>query len=115
MTIPEMNLDTLTVSIKDNAALYSAYMTFVINGGLFISTSYDYKMGQEISLSLSLMNEVSYLIAGKIIWTTPPHSGNYKPNGIGIQFINPESLIAKNKIESYLSDTLKSDKPTYPM
>ncbi len=115
MTVPELDLETLTISIKDKSALYSAYMKFVINGGLFISTGHDYKIGQEISFSLNLMDETFYPIVGRIIWKTPPHSGSFKPNGIGIQFINPESLLAKNKIESYLSDLSKSDKPTYTM
>jgi type IV pilus assembly protein PilZ len=91
-------------------------MRFVINGGLFISTSTDYEMGEKLSLEIILMNEnYSHLITGKVIWKTPPHSGSNKPNGIGVQFINPDGLIVKNKIEAYLTDLSKSDKSTYTL
>ncbi len=109
-------MDTITVLINDKSALYSAYMRFVINGGLFISTSDDYEMGENVSLSLTLMDESSsHEVRGKVIWKTPPHSGSNKPNGIGVQFVNPESLIVKNKIEAYLADYSKSDKSTYTL
>ena len=109
-------METITVLLNDKSALYSAYMRFVINGGLFISTSEDYEMGEKVSLSLNLMNENScHALTGKVIWKTPPNSGSNKPNGIGVQFINPEGLLVKNKIEAYLADLSKSDKSTYTL
>ena len=43
----------LTLTITDRSALYSAYMPFVINGGLFIPTTRDYEMWQEVFLLLN--------------------------------------------------------------
>jgi type IV pilus assembly protein PilZ len=106
----------LTVSIKDKSALYAAYMPFIINGGLFIPTNRDYEMGQEVFLLLNLMEESERLpIAGKIIWKTPPRSGSYKSSGIGIQFSDQDGGIARNKIETYLTGALASDRSTYTM
>ena len=38
----------LTITIKDKSTLYATYMSFVVNGGLFIPTNRDYEIGQEI-------------------------------------------------------------------
>ena len=38
----------LSLSIKDKAVLYAAYMPFVKNGGLFIPTKKDYALGDEV-------------------------------------------------------------------
>lgn len=38
----------LSLSIKDKAALYAAYMPFVKNGGLFIPTKKRYRLGDEV-------------------------------------------------------------------
>ena len=36
----------LTLTIKDKSALYLAYMPFVTNGGLFIPTNSNYRLGR---------------------------------------------------------------------
>jgi type IV pilus assembly protein PilZ len=91
-------------------------MSFVVNGGLFIPTDRDYEIGQEIFLLLNLMEEPDRLpIVGKIIWKTPPRSGNYKSNGIGVQFTDQNGIIVRNKIETYLAGAIASDRPTYTM
>ena len=38
----------LSLTIKDKAVLYAAYMPFVKNGGMFIPTSKSYKLGDEV-------------------------------------------------------------------
>ncbi len=106
----------LTLTITDRSALYSAYMPFVINGGLFIPTTRDYEMGQEVFLLLNLMEETERLpIIGKIIWITPPHAGSYRPGGIGVQFSDQDGGLARNKIETYLAGALASDRTTHTM
>jgi type IV pilus assembly protein PilZ len=106
----------LALSIKDKSALYAAYMPFVANGGLFIPTNRDYEMGQEVFMLLNLMEETERLpIAGKVIWKTPPRSGSYRASGIGVQFSDQDSGIARNKIETYLAGALESDRSTHTM
>jgi type IV pilus assembly protein PilZ len=106
----------LTLTIKDKSALYAAYMPFIINGGLFIPTTRDYEMGQEVFLLLNLMDETERLpIIGKIIWITPPRSGSYRPGGIGVQFSDQDGGLARNKIENHLAGALTSDRSTHTM
>ena len=106
----------LSLSIKDKNALYAAYMPFITNGGLFIPTNRDYKMGQEVFMLLNLMEETERLpIAGKIIWKTPPGSEGYRTTGIGVQFSDHDGGTARNKIENYLAGALESDRATHTM
>jgi len=108
--------NTLSLSITDKNDLYTAYMPFVINGGLFISSNLAYEMGQEVSILLTLMTESKPLaISGKVIWTTPPRSDSYRPSGIGIQFCNNDNGNVRDKIETYLAGALMSDRSTFTM
>jgi len=106
----------LSLSITDKNDLYAAYMPFVINGGLFIPSNFSYEMGEDVSVSLTLMNENKPLaITGKVIWTTPCRLDSFRLNGIGIQFSKNDSSNARNKIETYLTGTLMSDRSTLTM
>ncbi len=106
----------LSLSIKEKNALYNAYMPFIINGGLFIPTKREYKMGEEVFVLLSLMDETDRIpIAGKIIWKTPSGSEGYRSTGIGIQFSDQDKGTARNKIENYLAGALESDRATHTM
>lgn len=106
----------LSLSIKDKNALYSAYMPFVKNGGLFIPTKREYEMGEEVFMLLNLMEETERLpIAGKIIWKTPVGAEGYRATGIGVQFNDQDGGTARNKIETYLAGALESDRNTHTM
>lgn len=106
----------LSLSIKDKKALYSAYMPFVINGGLFIPTNRDYQMGQEVFMLLNLMEETERIpIAATVIWKTPTGSEGYRAVGIGVQFSNQDDGFARNKIETYLAGSLESERTTHTM
>ncbi len=105
----------LTLTIKDKAVLYAAYMPFVKNGGLFIPTAKNYHLGDEVFLLLNLMDEPDKIpVAGKVIWVTPKGAQGNRAAGIGVQF-NEEDETAKNKIETYLAGSLGSDRPTHSM
>ena len=47
----------LSLSIKEKAALYAAYMPYIKGGGLFIPTNKSYKLGDEVFMLLSLIEE----------------------------------------------------------
>ena len=47
----------LSLTIKDKAVLYSAYMPFLENGGLFVPTNKPYSIGDEVFMLLTLMDE----------------------------------------------------------
>ena len=108
----------LSLTIRDLAALYSAYMPFVENGGLFVPTQKQYQLGQEmfILLTLNIKNMRDTIpIAGKIIWISPPNCQGGKKAGIGIQFSDLDKGASKNKIETQLAGALQSDRPTHTM
>lgn len=106
----------LSLTIKDKAALYAAYMPFVKNGGLFIPTNKAYNLGEEVFMLLTLMDDKERLpVAGKIVWLTPPGAQGNKSTGIGVQFGPQDNGQTRTKIETYLAGALKSDRATHTM
>lgn len=105
----------LSLTIKDKAVLYAAYMPFVKHGGLFIPTDKEYKLGDEVFMLLNLMDEPEKIpVAGKVVWMTPKGAQGNRSAGIGVQF-NGEDDIAQQKIETYLAGSLGSERPTHTM
>jgi type IV pilus assembly protein PilZ len=106
----------LTLTIKDKSALYLAYMPFVKNGGLFIPTNSNYRLGDEVFMLLNLMGEEEKLpVAGRVIWVTPKGAQGKRTAGIGVQFSEQDRGATQKKIESYLAGALGGDKPTHTM
>jgi type IV pilus assembly protein PilZ len=106
----------LSLAIKEKAALYAAYMPYVKGGGLFIPTNKNFKMGEEVFMLLSLVDDpVKLKVVGKVIWVSPSPVNN-RPQGIGVQFSDKDGgAEVKNKIESILGGALKSNRPTHTM
>lgn len=106
----------LSLAIKEKAALYAAYMPFIKGGGLFIPTNKSFKIGDEVFMLLSLIEDPLKLkVVGHVIWITPVTQGN-RPQGIGVQFSGKDGgLEARNKIEALLGGALKSARPTHTM
>jgi type IV pilus assembly protein PilZ len=105
----------LSLTIKDKAVLYSAYMPFVKNGGLFVPTNKSYELGDEVFMLLTLMEEPEKIpIAGRVIWVTPRGAQGNRTAGIGVQF-SEQDAGANAKIEEYLAGLLASEKPTHTM
>ncbi len=106
----------LSLSIKDKSALYAAYMPFIKNGGLFIPTNKQYKLGDEVFMLLTLLDEKEKLpVAGTIVWITPTGSQGNRAAGVGVQFSEQNNGQAQKKIETYLAGALQSDRPTHTM
>ena len=106
----------LSLAIKEKAALYSAYMPFIKGGGLFIPTNKTYKLGEEVFMLLSLLDDPNKLkVVGTVAWITPVTQGG-RPQGIGVQFSEQDGGVeARNKIEALLGGALKSARPTHTM
>jgi type IV pilus assembly protein PilZ len=104
----------LSISIKEKAALYAAYMPFVAGGGLFVPTMRAANLGDDLYLILTLMDDPTKLaIPGKVVWITPAASTG-RQQGVGIQFSrNEASEQARVKIENYIGSALKSSRPTH--
>jgi type IV pilus assembly protein PilZ len=107
----------LSLAIKEKAALYAAYMPFLKNGGVFVPTNKPYKIGDEIYLILSLMDDsAKYPIAGKVAWITPASAANNKAQGVGVHFPADESgQKARLRIEEILGAALRSSRATHTL
>ncbi len=107
----------LSLAIKEKAALYSAYMPFLKNGGIFVPTNKSYRLGEEIYLILTLLDDPNkYPIAGKVAWITPAGAGNNKSQGIGVHFPLDESGVRiKSRVEELLGAAVKSSRATHTL
>ena len=106
---------TLSLTIKDRAVLYAAYMPFIQNGGLFVPTNKQYGLGDEVFILLSLMDEAEKIpITGQVVWITPKGAQGNRQAGIGVQF-SEQDFAAATKIEEHLGSALSSDRPTHTM
>lgn len=115
MKMPGGRSGILSLSIKDKAALYSAYMPFITNGGLFVATDKNYTLGEEIFLLLNIMDEPEKIpVAGKVVWITPQGAQGNRSAGIGVQFSDQDDT-ARRTIENHLAGSLQSDRPTHTM
>lgn len=115
-TVPMARPGVLSLVIKDKSALYAAYMPFVKGGGLFIPSNKPYKLGDEIFMLLTLMdNKEKIPVAGHVVWVTPAGAQGGRAAGVGIQFSEKDSGVARGKIEGLLAGQLQSDKPTHTM
>ena len=107
----------ISLNIKEKSILYAAYMPFVRGGGIFIPTARSYKLGDEIFMLISLMEDPNKLpVAGRVIWVTPPGCHGNRVQGVGVQFKDDESgAVAKSRIETLLSGQLQLNRPTHTL
>ena len=107
----------LSLNIREKSALYAAYMPHLKGGGLFIPTSKAYRLGDDVFMLLSLMEDAQKMpVAGKVVWITPAGAQGGKVQGIGVQFSADESgAQVKRKIENLLAAQLQSPNPTNTM
>ena len=105
----------LTLTIQDKSVLYGAYMSFLQNGGLFVPTTRPYRLGDEVFLLLTLMEEPEKLpIAGRVVWITPEGAQGNRQAGIGIEFSDDDAAVTA-KIENYLAGSLASERVTHTL
>ena len=104
----------IQLAIKEKAALYAAYIPLFTEGGVFIPSARDYKLGDDIYVLLTLPEDTQrYPVAGKVAWVTPPRASGNRTQGVGVRFPNDEkSRLLKIKIEEILGAHLASDRPT---
>jgi type IV pilus assembly protein PilZ len=104
----------IQLSIKEKAALYAAYIPLFSDGGIFIPSSRDYRLGDDVYVLLSLPDDPQrYPVAGKVAWVTPAKAQGGRTQGVGIRFpADEKSRLLKLKIEEILGANLGSDRPT---
>lgn len=104
----------IQLAIKEKAALYAAYIPSFTEGGVFIPTAREYKIGDDVYVLLTLPEDPQrYPVAGKVAWLTPARAAGGRTQGVGIRFPKDEKMTQlKLKIEEMLGANLASDRPT---
>ena len=99
---------------REKGALYAAYIPVFTDGGLFVPTTRDYRLGEDIYLLLSLPEDPQrYPVAGKVSWITPANASGGRTQGVGVRFPGDEKTrLLKLKIEEVLGTSISSSKPT---
>ena len=104
----------IQLAFKDKSALYAAYMSTFTEGGLFIPTVRDYRLGDFVYVLLTLPDDPQrYPVAGKVAWVTPAKASGGRVQGVGVLFPKDEKArVLKAKIEEVLSSYVSSDRST---
>jgi type IV pilus assembly protein PilZ len=99
---------------REKGALYAAYIPLLSDGGLFVPTAREYRLGEDIYLLLSLPDDPQrYPVAGKVAWITPSNASGGRTQGVGVRFPADEKTRGlKLKIEEILGTSISSAKPT---
>ena len=104
----------IQLAIKEKAALYAAYIPAFSEGGIFVPSAREHRLGDDVYVLLTLLDDPQrYPVSGKVAWITPARASGNRTQGVGIQFPKDEkSRQLKHKIEEILGTALASDKPT---
>jgi type IV pilus assembly protein PilZ len=99
---------------REKGALYAAYIPAFTDGGLFVPTTREYSLGDDIYLLLSLPEDPQrYPVAGRIAWITPANASGGRTQGVGVRFpADDKTRLLRVKIEQILGTNLSSSKPT---
>lgn len=104
----------VSLSITDRGALQAAYMSFVEGGGVFVPTTQQYNLGDEVFLLFGIMEESErFPLSGKVCWVTS--SGGNDTAGIGVQFTGEKAENVRRTIEDTLGGLINSERDTHTM
>lgn len=99
---------------KEKGALYAAYIPLFAEGGLFVPTPREYRLGDDIYLLLTLPDDPQrYPVAGRVAWITPSNASGGRTQGVGVRFpIDEKTRVLRVRIEEMLGTSIQSAKPT---
>ena len=111
---PAARPSVIQLVFRERGALYAAYMPMFAEGGIFVPTTRDYRLAEDIYLLLSLPDDPQrYPVAGKVGWITPANASGGRTQGVGVRFPNDEkSRALRARIEEALGTSISSVKPT---
>ena len=86
---------------REKGALYLAYISAFADGGLFVPSTREYRLGDDIYLLLTLPDDPQrYPVAGKVAWLTPANASGGRTQGVGVRFpAADKSRVLKLQIE----------------
>lgn len=107
-------LTRVPLVFDDKSALYAAFIPLFTEGGLFIATAQEHRLGDAFELAVSLPGEAApRVVSGKVAWITPAHAAGGRAQGVGVALAgDAESRLLKARIEEILGSALASARPT---
>ena len=116
LDVPKDSSGVFFVNVKDKEELYRLYMPYIVDGGIFVRTEKDYKLGDEVFLLVKLLDDPEkYPIAGRVVWITPSCAQGGRASGIGVQLVGTEGMEVRNKIDTYLAGMQADDRSSDTM
>jgi type IV pilus assembly protein PilZ len=99
---------------REKGALYAAYIPLFAEGGLFVPTPREYRIGEDVYLLLTLPDDPQrYPVAGKVAWITPSNASGGRTQGVGVRFpLDEKTRALRMRIEEMLGTAIQSSKPT---
>lgn len=107
-------MNIVKIPITSKQELVKSYIQQFKNGGLFIKGNFNYDLGAEVFLIITLpeTNE-NVAVNATVNWLSPETAVGY-PVGIGVQFNNDKAGIeARSKIEIMLGGLLQNQQLSY--
>jgi len=101
--------------IRSKSALYAAWIPILRGGGLFLPSNREHRLGEEVIVLLSLLDDPAKIsLQGSVAWINPAHTTGNRPQGIGIQLQDSETVRDfRKKVEGLLAGALQSSRPTH--
>jgi type IV pilus assembly protein PilZ len=99
---------------REKSSVYASYMPFLAQGGLFVPTTRDYKLGDDIYLLVTLPNDPQkYPVVGQVAWITPAGSSGGRTQGVGVQLPPDEKTLGlRQRIDELLGTSVSGSRPT---
>jgi type IV pilus assembly protein PilZ len=106
----------MTLAIRDQAGLATAYMPFVQGGGIFVPTTRQANLGDDLYLIMTLLDDpAKHAVPGKVVWITPAGTTG-RPQGLGIQFARNEAgEQVRAKFETLIGSAALSTRQTHTL
>lgn len=106
----------LSAIFADKQSLYKNFMSYLKNGGIFVPTTRQFHLLDEVFVLVTLPEEAERRpVSGRVAWISPSSHSSGRPQGIGVQFLDsPENDELRNRIEILLAG-MSSNNPTHTM
>ncbi len=104
----------LQLALPGAAALHQAYVPALQNGGVFVPTAREYRLGDEVCLLITLPGDAQqHPVRGRVAWITPARAPGNRTQGVGVHFPgDDESRRLKARIEAMLATFADTERPT---
>jgi len=103
--------------IRTKAALYAAWIPLLRGGGIFVPSTREHRLGDDVMVLLSLLDDnVKIPIQGHVAWVNPAHAASNRPQGFGVQLQDNETCRElRKRVEGLLAGALQSARPTHTL